>query len=553
MGESKRGPKLPAVNRWSPRKRPVERQVERPFQRPVDALRSAIDWTIVGAFGVVLGVGMARHEPWRDELQAWMIARASRTPGQLVRNLQHEGHPIGWYALLWPFARAVSSVWMLQLIAWCVSVSTAALVMARAPWSRLTRALIIFGYFFVFEYGVLARSYALGLLCLLGALTSMRPRYRWVPLGIALAALSLTSAFGAIIAAALLIGAVVDQRQVLRSLEVRRRLSMTASLLASAAIASWIQARPRPSTASFNTWNFSKDSHLASTAIAAIFRGIVPLPRLQHSWWNTSIADGHTGIAAIAGIALLVSIAWAFRTSPAALTVWTLGTVSVVGLLYLKLRQADAARYYGHIFMLLIAAAWIHAEPTPAAVESEVGDLELHNERRGMHPRKRPTRWFAILLAGQCAFGLVAVSIDVANPFTDAQSTAAWIVTHGGKHPGIIGCDDAATSSVAGHLNRRIFYRQGAVSGTFIEWNRRRRHDFANLATAVRRASAGTRSLVLYVSNHRVDALTKRLRFTARNGIVADEHYWVYDLTTTTEAELTAPALRGQQDPCRTL
>lgn len=530
----------------------ARRSSERPNDRPVDV-------AIVVGFAAVVALSLWRHEPWRDELQAWMIARASHTPGDLVRNLRHEGHPVGWYLMLWPAARVSGEIWMLQAVTWCVSVSTAGLVMARAPWSRITRTLIIFSYFFAFEYGVLARSYALGTLCLLGALTSMRPTYRWFPLGIALGALTLTSAFGALIAFALFAGALVDQRAELRSLEVRRRMSATAALLCSAAIVSWVQARPAPSTAVFNTWNFSFDAHLASTSIAAIFRGLVPLPKFQHSWWNTSIADGHTGIAAVVGFLAFISILWALRRSRAAQTVWALGVALIVALLYVKLRQADAARYYGHIFMVLITAAWMQATPRDDATEQL---LELSNSNivtlvnasipAADTPRRVPA-WFAAILVGQTAFGLVALAIDATQPFTDAQATAAWITRHGGNRPGIIGCDDAPASSVAGHLNRRVFYRQGASNGTFIEWNRQRNDDFADLATAVRRSNPGKQSRVFYVANQPNDTLSTKLRFQSTNGIVADEHYWVYDLTDMTSAELTALTRHAPRDPCRTL
>ncbi len=534
----------------------ARRSPHRPNDGPNDRL---VDVAIVIGFAVVVALSLWRHEPWRDELQAWMIARASHTPGDLVRNLRHEGHPVGWYLMLWPAARVSGGIWMLQVVTWCVSVSTAGLVMARAPWSRFTRAILIFSYFFAFEYGVLARSYVLGTLCLLGALTSMRPIYRWFPLGIALGALTLTSAFGALIAFALFAGALVDQRAELRSLEVRRRMSATAALLFRATIVSWVQARPAPSTAVFNSWNFSLDADIASTSVAAIFRGIVPLPKLQRSWWNTSIADGHTGIAAVVGILAFIGILWALRRSRAAQTVWALGVVFIVALLYLKLRQADAARYYGHIFMVLVTAVWMHATPRDHAAEQL---LELANSNIVTlgnasipvtdTPHRAPA-WFAAILVGQTAFGLIALAVDATQPFSDAQATAAWITAHGGNRPGIVGCDDAPASSVAGHLNRRIFYRQGASNGTFIEWNRQRNDDFADLATAVRRSNPGKHSRVFYVANEPNIALSEQLRFQSDNGIVADEHYWVYDLTDLTGAELTALTQRAPRDPCQTL
>ena len=51
----------------------------------------------------IVAVLIWNHEPWRDELQAWSIARASDTPLDVFANTRLEGRPPGWQLLLWPF------------------------------------------------------------------------------------------------------------------------------------------------------------------------------------------------------------------------------------------------------------------------------------------------------------------------------------------------------------------------------------------------------------------------------------------------------------------
>jgi len=50
-------------------------------------------WAVGGVFALLLGAGLANHEMWRDELQAWMLARVSATPATLLAKLRYEGHP----------------------------------------------------------------------------------------------------------------------------------------------------------------------------------------------------------------------------------------------------------------------------------------------------------------------------------------------------------------------------------------------------------------------------------------------------------------------------
>jgi predicted secreted protein len=38
--------------------------------------------------------GLLRHEMWRDELQAWMVADRAHSVPQLFANLRYEGNPV---------------------------------------------------------------------------------------------------------------------------------------------------------------------------------------------------------------------------------------------------------------------------------------------------------------------------------------------------------------------------------------------------------------------------------------------------------------------------
>src|SRR5205085_2456375 len=100
------------------------------------------------------------------------------------------------------------------------------------------------------------------------------------------------------------------------------------------------------------------DVHLAAKVLAAPFSALVPIPKLQHSWWNTSIADGHTRIAAVAGLVILAAVTFSLRRSRAAVATWGTGVVLVLGFLYAKLGTVSAVRYFGHIFLLYVVAMW---------------------------------------------------------------------------------------------------------------------------------------------------------------------------------------------------
>ena len=119
------------------------------------------DWTLLGAFiAFLIGVG-AFHEAWFDEAQAWLIGRDA-TPWEIVsRYARYEGSPPLWHLLLW----AVQRFGLPYRAIWLVSATAAAfggaLVLFCSPLPRWVRWGTVFAYYPAYQYGVVARSYAL--------------------------------------------------------------------------------------------------------------------------------------------------------------------------------------------------------------------------------------------------------------------------------------------------------------------------------------------------------------------------------------------------------
>ena len=130
-------------------------------QAPAQRRAAWTDWAALGFFiAVVVGVG-AFHEAWFDEAQAWLIARDS-TPWEIVsRYARYEGSPPLWHLLLW----AVQNLGLPYRAIWLVSATLAAigaaLVLLRSPFPSWVRWGAAFSYYPAYQYGVVARSYAL--------------------------------------------------------------------------------------------------------------------------------------------------------------------------------------------------------------------------------------------------------------------------------------------------------------------------------------------------------------------------------------------------------
>jgi hypothetical protein len=128
------------------------------------SLRSPLLWTVFAVYVIVSAYGMYHHELWGDEIHAWNIAKSSHSFSDLLHNTRYEGHPPGWHTLLWMVSKATHNVAYMQVAQWVIAIGLVFVIVFLSPLPRTVRILIPFGYFFLFEYGLFSRNYAIGIL-----------------------------------------------------------------------------------------------------------------------------------------------------------------------------------------------------------------------------------------------------------------------------------------------------------------------------------------------------------------------------------------------------
>ena len=122
-------------------------------------LEIILRWALFFAYAAVTFVLVLRHEPWADELQAWLIARDCTVP-QIFKMMRWEGHFVPWYFMLHVFAAHGGPVLCMNLLSWAFMVAAGAFFVFRAPFSFLIKALVLSSAGMLFWYPVVARCYA---------------------------------------------------------------------------------------------------------------------------------------------------------------------------------------------------------------------------------------------------------------------------------------------------------------------------------------------------------------------------------------------------------
>ncbi|MGA1352899.1 MAG: hypothetical protein ACO31V_07600, partial [Ilumatobacteraceae bacterium] len=165
------------------------------------AAMSPADRLTWAVHSLLVAVLLWRHEPWRDELQAWSIAMATDTPWGLFPNTRLEGRPPGWQLLLWPFAQITTSVRVLQLVAFIVGLVAAWLWLRLASLAWWLKALVMFGFLFTGGYFVHARDYVLSFMLLVLSVAVYRRHSAGWRLAVMLCLLAFANAFSLAMAA----------------------------------------------------------------------------------------------------------------------------------------------------------------------------------------------------------------------------------------------------------------------------------------------------------------------------------------------------------------
>ena len=486
------------------------------------------------AFLVFVGIGVANHEMWRDEHHAWLLARDAASPVELFENLRWDMTPGFWHFLLWIVTRFTHDPLAMQLLNLAFATAAAWVVLRNAPWSFSLRLLVVFGYYFAYEYAVISRVYALGTLFIVALCALWKSRAAHpIAIGVLLMLLAHTpSLYGVIAAGFFLLLLVVDLRD---QVDTRMRSVMTLAIGGVGAITALIQTLPRsdnPFAAGKATLAFEA-ARLEGlvTFLASLF---VPIPDAsRYDWWNSNLVAGRW-IAVDTALALggLALVAWVLWQRRALLASWGIATAGVLFVAY----QGDfvSMRHGSYVVILFVAALWI-AQSGPAAVPPA--------------PRRRIA--VALLMAIGVVGGVTAWIQELGTKFSAVEETAHFLRENGLDRVPMAGADDFVVASLASLLDLdAIYYPQRRGWGTFVRWDPQRGQGmtleqgsrevavrvaasnepmiFVLTVPPMRRGPDGREQLV--VEGWIIPGVRIRLLGAFTESVVADERMFVYEV-----------------------
>ena len=394
---------------------------------------SSVQWLITGLFLAITVAVAMHHEPWFDEAQAWLLVRDLSLWDLLAHYLRYEGHPALWYLVLWlPVHLGMPYQW-LPLIPVTIAVFTTWLVLRYAPFPPFITWMIPFGYFFVYQYAIIARNYVLIPPVLFGLAILYEKRLKRMVLFLVLITLLMhISLHGTIIAVGL--------------------------GLAEFANATWWPNADMIRHRRFSRW------FLVIIAVNSILlyaqlsfpNGLIYTCVLETNLFQT-VNYSMTGITVVSVLFWLVIVAWLFRQK--ALLIYFF---PFTGLLML-FSQVYKIWHEGILFVLLVFVLWVSYS---SVKESDFA------------PGKAD-RWFrvAFLVAFACTlsihliWGVRALQYDWHYAYSGSKS-CAQALKRNGLDNGELYMIGYNTISVQPYFNKNIFVNNSAPGkGAFWYWS----------------------------------------------------------------------------------
>ena len=487
---------------------------------------------LVTLFLAVSGFVAMHHEMWRDEIQAWLLARDSASIFQLFAHLKYEGHPGLWHLCLMPLTRITASPVIMQVFHLIIAGTTVYLFARYAPFNRLQKFLFSFGYFALYEYAILARNYALGFLLITLFCILFKKRYRqliWV--GVILCLLAHTSVHALILTISISFALMCEYLYRRRN-ETRIKNSRDAwigsALISIGILTAILQLNPPPDTGFAAAWKFEYDAAHLSKVINIITRAYFPLPKAVMVFWNSHQLETYTLFQAIQTplcCLLVLCGILSLLKRPTALFIYLIATLGLLTFFYVK--YFGSMRHHGFLFITLFLTSWIYRE---------CPEIILPFNRFAERAARLLMPIFTVILIFHFIGGITAVRMDIRHVFSHGKQTAAYIQTQGMQEMPMVGEIDFAVSTIVGYLQKeQIYYARGSRFGSFVRWDNARNHEVsdARVIEAAKTLSTQTSQDVLIILNRALDTeLREQHRLTAlaqfTGSIVADEGFYLY-------------------------
>ena len=381
------------------------------------------------------------HEFWKDEWQAWLVARDLSLP-KMMAFLNYEGHPSLWYSYLkiWTVFHSIAKEDILLNLAHYLIVGITLLVFfTQLKLDLFHKILLALSYFLFFEYGVVNRAYMLVVMLAFLTIVVMRQQ-RWMLTGVLLFLLCQTEVYGNIFALGFSLFALFKFKDKIRS------MWPMFSLLLTGIVAFVVTVFPRGHSDDFSRAYQADLFSLQNLGLA--FQGMVG-NTFGIGLFNDTSTSGISSLGLGLSLVFLLTSSTVFFKHKAVLLAWMTGVVGFV--LFATMIFNGGVRQWGMLFVYFICM------------------LELYTEEQGTHKDGR--YWLVMLMMIAPVFHNIRACIKEYHlPFSNAKEAASFIVAKIPENVPIVALNKFETVGAAAYAGWKFYQLPDGTPFTYFKW-----------------------------------------------------------------------------------
>ncbi len=472
----------------------------------------------------------AHHEMWRDEAQAFMMARDAASLDDLALRVRFDGHPVLWYVILFVLTRFTASLAGMQVVHLLIAAG-AVFVFARwAPFPRFVRILFAFSYYPLYEFGVISRGYGLGMLLLFifCAVFPGRRKSLLLPAAVLLL-MSVTHLHLIILAGPLAF--VLAAEAWFRRREGRPRFLAFAAVVVTIGLAVGVyQARPCADSLFSKSVHLNFRSETGGAALRSLAKAYVVLPDPQLHFWGKSLISRSSlaplVLPLLTGL-LLVFALLVLLDRPLSLVFYAASTAGLLAFFWLV--YLGFLRHHAYLFLAFVAALWMAAEPGARSIGPGFA------RRLASGARRFAPAVLGVLLAVQVVGAGLAAVCEVRYPFSQARRAAEFVRGQGLLDHVLVADTQVNMAAFSAYLGRPLYYPYLEDWGTYCKYvhGAHETMSMTPIVAAAERLSRETGREYLIVLSYPLDQdslRTRGLRPAAAFGspVMEDETFYLY-------------------------
>ncbi len=427
------------------------------------------NWLLpVFGFLALTGTMLFFHEPWRDEVRDFALAIQCNSLQELIDFSQYDGHPAFWYLILYGISKFTTSIFAVQVVNILISALGVYIFLQYAPIRWTWKLLIVFGYFFIYEYSILFRSYATGI-TLLFLICEMINREKILWASTLIMVVVNANIFSFFIGGALWLVCIAAFFKT-----HLKELAIGSVIVALGALRSVMDFIPPKDYGISIGYQISFDG--LAGGLANVWRAFVPIPIPNLQYWNSNFVSAFLPtpfdnyLMAIGSIFLILACLVQLRKSSIAIAFFLLLVGIIVG--FTGIVYPGNLRHHGHLYITFLLALWL----LPKFLDKDSAFTIFQNVKvlDFLAQKKWLQAFFPFIFIVHIFSGGIAYFMDSQNIFSYGKTVANYIQENKLSNRYLIGHYDATVSTVAAYLNQEMYFPQSGRSGTFVIWDRER-------------------------------------------------------------------------------